>query len=166
MEGREGDENTLKETRGRKLILNKDLIEKAGELLKEGHYQRTVCDYFGISEQTWYAWLNKGEEYRELEDEQLEEIPNAHLYIEFYEVVKKSSSWAEMEASNAIKNHGKKSWQAHAWFLERRFRERWGRVNQDESGQGGESQLDNFLKGIDKIVNDHDEDMDDMEGND
>lgn len=147
----------MEERRGRKLLLDYELIEKAGELLQEGHYQRTVCNYFGISEQTWYSWLNKGEEYRELTEEELLEIPNALLYIEFYEVVKKSSSWAEMEAASAIKQHGKKSWQALAWFLERRFRDRWGRVNQDDGGQSGEAQLDNFLKGLDKLVNEEDE---------
>lgn len=139
--------------RGRKLILNPELIETAERLLKEGHYQKTVYEYLGISSQTWFNWINKGEELSQLDEDELLEIPNALLYIEFFDTIKKASSYAEMEAVESIKKHGKKSWQAYAWFLERRFRDRWGRVNQDESGSGGESQLDNFLKGLDDIVN-------------
>lgn len=144
-------------TRGRKLILDYELIEKAEQLLKEGHYQKTVCEYLGISNQTWFNWINKGEELSQLDEEELQEIPNAILYIDFFDAVKRASSYAEIEAANMIKKHGKKSWQAYAWFLERRFRERWGRVNPDEAGHGGESQLDNFLKGLDNIVNKEEE---------
>lgn len=144
-------------TRGRKLILDYELIEKVEQLLKEGHYQKTVYEYLGISSQTWYNWINKGKELSQLDEEELLEIPNAILYIEFFDTVKRASSHAEMEAANMIKKHGKKSWQAYAWFLERRFRERWGRVNPDEAGHGGESQLDNFLKGLDNIVNKEEE---------
>lgn len=144
--------------RGRKLILDAELINEAEKLLSEGHYIKTVCEYFGISQQTWFNWLNKGEEYRELPEEERYEKPNAILYIEFFEAVKRASAKAEMDAVKAIKQHGKRKWQAYAWFLERRFRDRWGRVNQDEPGQGGEGQLENFLKGLDKIVNEEEED--------
>lgn len=139
-----------------RLILNAEITEKAEELLKEGHYVQTICNYFGISEQTWYNWYNKGEEYHELPEEELYSKPNALVYIEFFEAVKRGSARGEMNALDVIHKHSKKKWQAAAWFLERRFRDRWGRVKQDEGGEGGQGQLDVFLKGLNQIVNEDD----------
>lgn len=136
----------------RKPILTFDMIEEAEKLLKEGHYAKTVANYFGISEQTWYNWYNKGEEYSQMEDDELINKPNAVLYIEFFESIKRANSRAEMDALNVIHKHSKRKWQAAAWFLERRFRDRWGKPHPDEVGSEGKAQLEQFLKGLDEIV--------------
>lgn len=143
--------------RGRRLILDAEIIETTEKLLKEGHYIRTVCNYFGISEQTWFNWYNKGNEYKELTEEELITKPNAILYIEFFEAVKRGSARAEMDALDTIHKHSKKKWQAAAWFLERRFRDRWGRMYQDDNTETGQSKLETFLKGLDEIANEEDD---------
>lgn len=147
----------MKEKRGRKTLLNEELIEEAEKLLKEGHYVQTLCRYFGITEQTWYNWVNKGEQYKDLTEEEKANTPNAYLYVDFFEAVKRGSARGEMDALNVIHEHSKVKWQAAAWFLERRFRDRWGRVNQDEGGEQNKAQLEQFLKGLDDIVNEEDD---------
>lgn len=161
LEGRERRRNQM--AGGRRTLLDAELIEQAETLLKEGHYVQTICQYFGIHESTWYNWYNKGEEYIDLSEEELYSKPNALVYIEFYQAVKRGSARGEMDALNVIHKHSKKKWQAAAWFLERRFRDRWGRVKQDEGGEAGKGQLETFLKGVMGIVDEDDQEYEDYE---
>jgi hypothetical protein len=101
--------------RGRKSKLTPELIKQAAQLLSAGNYVNVVCQYLGIHESTWYKWLAEGEE-----------SPSG-LKREFCEAVKEASAGSEIRAITGILSAGKHSWQALAWFLERRYPDRWGR---------------------------------------
>lgn len=130
-----------------------EVIDKAEELLKAGHYVVTVANYLGISEQTWYNWYNKGEKYSQMTEEEKLEYQNVELYVEFFDTVKRATARAEMDSVEAILKAGKKSWQAHAWYLERKFRDRWGRPTREEQGEGTDtSALDKFISQMSELA--------------
>lgn len=155
----------------RKTSLTRDMILMVYDLLKEGHYNEDVAEYIGINQATFYDWMNKGEELDDMEDDELElhiqNLPNdtvrknAQLYHEFYKTVKQANTEAKMTALRNIRKAGKKSWQAEAWFLERKFRHQFGRVQMIEDKQESEgkgSLLERMIAGVDAIANASDED--------
>ena len=132
---------------GRKPILTDKIIEEAATLLAEGHYAITICDYLGIDQGTWYNWILRGEEVRDAEtDEIAEAVPNYRLYFKFVTIIKASEAQAEMQMVKHIRSAAITSWQAAAWYLERKHRDRWGRIMQ--TGSGDTKALDDFLTGL------------------
>lgn len=149
----------------RKTSLTKQMILQTYDLLKEGHYNEDIAEYIGVHQATWYLWMNKGEELAEMEDDEREQhiknLPklqqkNAQLYYEFHETVKKAQVEAKMTALRNIRKAGKKSWQAEAWYLERKFRQQFGRVTIVEDKQeldGKGTLLERMVAGVDAIAN-------------
>jgi len=101
--------------RGRKTKLNQELIDTAVDLLKMGNYTETVCDYLGIDESTWYRWMREGKK------------ANRGIKNQFYQSIKKAQAHAEIRNLAIIETAAKEEWQAAAWYLERKFQNKWGR---------------------------------------
>lgn len=99
----------------RKTKLTRKLINKAENLIKLGNYNSTVCQYLGIGETTWYRWMEEGEK------------ATRGIKREFWESIKKAESHAEIRNVQIIQNAAQENWQASAWYLERKFHDRWGR---------------------------------------
>ncbi|MEP9408553.1 hypothetical protein ABKP09_19740 [Peribacillus frigoritolerans] len=131
---------------GRKTKLTPELIGECYELLKEGHYAKTVYQYLGISEATWYRWLSEGE----LEEEGLRK--------EFRETVKKAEMEAEIRNLKFIQEAAITDWKAAMTYLERKFPDRWGRrervdANVTHTGKdGGPIQHEQTIN-LDKLSN-------------
>lgn len=98
---------------GRKSKLTPELIVRVEQLLSAGNYVTTVCDFVGIDKSTWYRWLEQGSK------------EEAGLFREFCDTVKKAEAGAEVRAVTGILKAGQTSWQALAWFLERKHPEKW-----------------------------------------
>jgi transposase len=121
---------TTKKRRGRPTKLTPELQEKICNILNGGNHIITACDYIGISEKTFYHWLQRGE--RNAPSDQ------AGGYSEFYQAVKKARARAEVISVARIRQAGDEgNWQAHAWFLERSNPKRWGRRNLELTGADG-----------------------------
>lgn len=102
-----------------KLRLNDEIISTAEKLISAGNYTNVICDYLGINETTWYRWFNTGEAHaKEGKDT---------MQCKFYKSIKKAEAAAEMRSVAIIQGAAKNTWQAAAWFLERKHRDRWGR---------------------------------------
>lgn len=100
------------------LKLNKELIDKAHRLISEGHYAVVVCSYLGISEKTFYNWCNKGKE-------SIEEGKN-NIFVQFLQSINEAEAKAEMRhLQNIAKAATDGTWQASAWLLERKHKNRW-----------------------------------------
>lgn len=98
--------------------LDAALIEKAHKLVSEGHYAIVVCAYLGIGETTYYRWIEKAKE-----DVKQNKIS---IYREFWESVKEAEAKAEMRHLQTIaKAATEGNWQASAWFLKTKHRDRW-----------------------------------------
>lgn len=136
----------------------------AYDLFREGHYVEDVAEYLGVNPQSYYNWMNRGEELADMEPKEraahLKALSpvmrkNAKLYLEFYGACKKAQLEAKMGALRNIRNAGKKSWQADAWFLERRYRQQFGRAVVVDDGSGGEAgagTLAKLIGGIDEAA--------------
>ena len=106
---------------GAKTKLTPKVRDKIISKLKLGNYARTAAACAGISESTFYHWLERGEKEK------------SGIYSEFLEAVKEAQ--AESEAN--LLNHISKAvldgqWTAAAWQLERKFPERWGKQQKVE----------------------------------
>jgi hypothetical protein len=115
---------------GRKTTITKDLVELIINAFLMGNYATVVSDYAGITPQTLYNWLNKGEELSREEDKELDEIEQ--LFVDLFYGVKKARALSEMKSVEVIRSASQTSWQAAAWYLERTANDRWGRVVRTE----------------------------------
>lgn len=90
-----------------------DAIIKA---IQEGCPHETAAAAAGIATSTFYAWIEKGEGFQ------------TGIYREFADNVRRAEALAEAERISRIDRAGKEGdWKADAWYLERRYPERWGR---------------------------------------
>lgn len=98
--------------------LDAELIERAHKLISEGHYAVTVCAYLGISEAIYYKWIQKAKE------DQLNK--KRSIYVEFFESINEAEAKAEMRhLQNIVKASADGTWQASAWYLERKHKAKW-----------------------------------------
>ena len=75
----------------------------------------------GITPRTFYLWKQKGAQ------------GNAPVYIRFLQALKKAEIEGEAAALQEIIKAAKSgTWQAAAWILERRFPDRWSRIQKFE----------------------------------
>lgn len=113
---------------GRRLKLTKDLITEVDQLLTAGNYQETVRQYLGISHTTWYRWLQEGEAVAGgIHELHGEPIAAPELKRDLRDTVLRASMKSEVRnvanINRAALEEGE--WRASAWFLERRFQDRW-----------------------------------------
>lgn len=98
----------------------------------------------GIGRRTFYAWLKQGEtDY---------ERGASSLYRQFYEAMEESRSFAETEAVKGILAAGKRQWQALAWFLERRYPERWALKKRSDDPEEHNANLKELVDAIRKAA--------------
>jgi hypothetical protein len=113
------------------LLLNDEMIEKAKKYISAGNYANVVCQYLGISEVTYYKYINKGEE----------DIKNNidSIFVKFIKAIKEAEAEAEMRAVASIQKAGSEgNWTAYAWYLERKHKKRWSQKQEIEhSGNVG-----------------------------
>ena len=94
--------------------------------MREGHYAKTAAATSGITEQTLYTWLRKGED--------PEHYPEHAAFLEAY---RKAEATAEEKAIKAIQAAFPCDWRAAMTYLERRHPGRWAkRQNVDVTSKG------------------------------
>jgi transposase len=94
--------------------------------MREGHYAKTAAESSGITEQTLYNWLKKGED--------AERHPE---HVAFLEAYRKAEAEAEEKAIKAVQAAFADDWRAAMTYLERRHPGRWAkRQNVDVTSEG------------------------------
>lgn len=111
----------------RPLKLTPETRDKIVNAVTAGHYQGVAARLAGVGESTFYMWMAKGRE---------GEFP----YCELVEAMAQAEAEAEAVRVQEIMAAGKLDWRAHAWYLERKFNDRWGKVDRvsaqvEHSGQ-------------------------------
>jgi hypothetical protein len=114
--------------------------ERICQLISAGNYINTACRAAGIKEQTYLNWLKWGEEKK------------AGIYFEFFEAIKKAEAVAEARNVTIIQTAAKDSWQAAAWWLERKHPDDWGRKDQHKITAKESLSLDVSLNPKNKIL--------------
>lgn len=100
---------------GRPTKLTQEIADEIIKLIEAGNYVETAAGCCGIQKSTLYRWLRRGARAK------------SGLHRLFCDAVKKADGRAEAAGVVRIRQAGKQAWQADAWFLERRFRDRWGK---------------------------------------
>ena len=96
---------------GRPTKYNKEVVQRITQALRAGNTRRASCAYAGISEDTLAVWLK--------------DIP------EFSDAIKKAEGDAEVRNVAIIQKAADTTWQAAAWWLERKHKAEWSsRVEQ------------------------------------
>jgi hypothetical protein len=144
----------VRRNKGRKTILTPDMIQKLTLMIQSGAYIETACKSVGISQAAYFKWIQKGE--AEVANRADEDDPvvdkTQQPYVDFIEALARAEGLAELNAMNRIREiatatvsksvvvDGKKvtisavdpriRLDADKFFLERRYRDRWGRSHQ------------------------------------
>jgi hypothetical protein len=107
--------------------------------IKAGNYPATAAGMAGIGESTFYQWKKWGRERK------------SGKFVEFLEKIKKAENFGEALRVKIILESAidKGNWQAAAWYLERRYPDRWGRRNRVEMEHSG--RVEKEVKGELKI---------------
>jgi len=110
--------------------LNNDLINEICKLIEAGNYARHAALSVGITEQTFYNWINRGERSK------------SGIYFEFFESIKKSRAKAIVR-NVAIVNKAAQDgdWKAAMTWLERTEPDLYGRKERIEHSSDKDSPL-------------------------
>lgn len=104
-----------------KLKLTPEMQDKICKAIADGNYIETACQLSGISKETYYRWIKYAEG---------EEAPewggDKEIYCNFYDAIKKAESEAEAFFLSQIKRAAPRSWQAAAWYCERKMPDKYG----------------------------------------
>jgi hypothetical protein len=111
--------------RGAKNKLTPETQDKICNALRAGNHAKVAAEFGGVSETTFFRWMQEGE------------AATSGAKREFWEAIKKAEADAEVQRVARIAKAGQDGvWQADAWWLERKFPERWGRQIQDVNHGG------------------------------
>lgn len=101
---------------------------------------KASCDYAGISEPTYYTYINRA-------SDDIARGKKNTKYAKFFYSVKKAEASFRVYHMSKIRDAAESgSWQASAWSLERCFPNEYGRVVKMESENGILDQLLRALK--------------------
>lgn len=126
---------------GRPTKLTPQVQAKIVQAIVGGNDITVAAAYAGIGESTFYAWLERGRKERA----RLAASPNARPraketpFVEFLASIEKAQADAETRNVALIAKAAQDgTWTAAAWWLERKYPERWGRKERHEvTGKDG-----------------------------
>ncbi|MDG2992115.1 hypothetical protein L3556_14420 [Candidatus Synechococcus calcipolaris G9] len=96
---------------GNRSKLSAGMVDKLVDIIGQGHFQATAAKVVGIHKATLSEWLRVGRE------------QGTGLQGELYSRLKDAEAQAEQAALSVILSDD--DWKSKAWFLERRFPQRW-----------------------------------------
>lgn len=103
-------------------IGNPELVQQLLAAIRDGNYRETACRAAGISKQTFYNWLKRAEHGDE-------------AAIRFVDALEKAEAEAERETVSNVRSASKlpQFWAAGMTYLERKYPDRWGRRQDDQT---------------------------------
>lgn len=128
---------TEKKKPGRKTLLNDQMIKNAVKAIGMGVTDRAAQDLLGITHDTWYTWIEKGEAQ-----------PNS-IYAEFTDAIKKARAQLQADCIRRVKLAGSREWQAAAWILERKWSEDFGKKDKVDMSIAAVQIIDDIPTGDD-----------------
>lgn len=139
---------TTKNKGGRPSKITPEITKEIADYIRAGNYPETAAELAGISKRTFYYWLKRGFKSK------------TGIHKEFLHTIKEAEAYAEGAAVERIRVAGDKNWQALAWWLERKYPDKWGRMQKVElehSGQIEQKQevtinKESVFKRVDKVV--------------
>lgn len=138
---------------GRPSALTEGVQRRIESAIRTGAYPETAARAAGVSERSFYRWMERGEaeqvrrdsydaEHPTLTEEEKEKRAIEQPFVHFWQSIQKALAEAEILVVGKVYQGGK-DWQSKAWIAERRWRERWGRTTRTEltGADGGPVQV-------------------------
>lgn len=104
-------------------------VKQICEVLAEGNPRRTACVLAGITDETFYAWMRQ--------------------HPAFSDAVAKAEQEAVRRNVAIIQRAAERTWQAAAWWLERRYPHEFGLKQQLTAEDSVTAKLDELLRRAD-----------------
>ena len=121
----------------KRMTLGHPKVERLLNALKLGHFVEEACQYAGISFQTYYRWLREGADLdtRAASGETL--TAEEEKIRELCEALKGAELAGQNQALDVIRTAARNgTWQAAAWFMERRNK-KWSTRTEITGADGG-----------------------------
>lgn len=116
--------------------LTKEIIKQVEQYIKSGMSQEDCISYLGVCKTSFYAYKKKGEALIDkIENDEINKKKltlKEKLYINFANTLKKAQIDNKMRCVTIIQKSAETSWQAAAWFLERRYFDEYGKKEKHE----------------------------------
>ena len=100
--------------RGRPEKFTPEIAQKITLAVEGGMFPAQAAQWAGVSPATYYSWTKRA---RDGDPE----------FLEFLESIRTAEASSEISNVTRVRGAAGGDWKAAAWFLERRFRNRWGR---------------------------------------
>lgn len=138
------------ERRYKRSRLDDDTIQLCYQLAAEGQYDVVIYNSLGVRTGTWYRWMSEGEKIFEDENYDPDGFSKEmqRLMADLYFYVRKGQAEAEQKAVALIQKSAHGDWKAAAWYLERKYRDRWGRSTADDPSSHTNGKLDEFVEAL------------------
>lgn len=119
------------------MTLDDPKVHRLLNALKAGHFVQEACQYAPISEQTYYRWLREGAALDEKANAGEKLTPDEQAQRELCEAIKLAEVSGQNAALDMIRDAiSGGTWQAAAWFLERRNK-KWSNRTEITGPDGG-----------------------------
>ncbi len=99
--------------------LTPEIVAAVVQAITGGNTRDVAAEYAGVSVGTLYKWLAKARKARKGQ------------FLEFLKAIKKAEADAVVRNVAIIQKAAQKTWQAAAWWLERKYPEDWGNSKAD-----------------------------------
>lgn len=119
-----------KKAAGRPTSISKAKIKAICETIKLGATLEAAASSAGITRQTLYNWLERGEAEKD------NPTGKDSLFLELFDEYARALGTAEEQLIKIIRDAAKTDWRAGAWILERRFPKNYGRQQVDVDFNG------------------------------
>ncbi len=135
---------------GRPTTLTPEITEQICARIAVGNFFSTACELAGIPETTARQWLRNGQG-----KNKGRKGNNAREYVQFAQAIKSADALCEAVMVQEMQKAGKGDWKFHLAFLERRFPERWSRIERHVSkfSKMSEAELDDYIAAHDGSLN-------------
>lgn len=103
--------------------LDNEMHKRLVACIERGLTYARASQACGIGYSTFKQWMARGRK------------ETRGVYRDFASAVKKADAMGEAWHLDNIKKHAAKTWQASAWFLERKFPQRWSKRDWDNAAE-------------------------------
>lgn len=93
--------------------LKPEVAQRILTAIAGGNTREVAAGYAGVSERSLYRWIEAGK------------AASRGTFWQFWQDVQKAESDAVVESVATIRLASRKSWQAAAWWLERKYPDQW-----------------------------------------
>ena len=116
---------------GRPCLLDKKMHDRLVRLVAGGNYYCIACAACNISYDIFRLWMNEGRKLSKEYTDDVNSMPaDRAKYFRFFVAIKKAEAFVETQLVSKILID--KDWKAQMTYLERKYPDRWGRVDRQK----------------------------------